>query len=183
MSDARGLAVPIEGQSHWCDSKKRNGRFCLNIVRNDSKQCAAGHKNKLRPMGVTHGNKISEPVLAAPVHSGREIEDLAVLPRGSAMESGASAGWSHEEGKKHTVTERLRERCSTYAGGATCSERGISPEDWCERCLAVDKIEDMRTLLGSGRELVRALRELGGLDPEGPLYYSCLDWLRKTQNI
>ena len=58
---------PIEGQSHWCDedvaavprgrisdvwgNASKSTRSCLNVVRNDSDHCAAGHKNKLRLAG------------------------------------------------------------------------------------------------------------------------------------
>jgi hypothetical protein len=63
MSNRAGLVMPCEGQSHWCDSKRRDGEHCLNIVRNDSKRCAAGHKNKLRPIDTTLSQGLSRVVL------------------------------------------------------------------------------------------------------------------------
>jgi hypothetical protein len=50
------------------------------------------------------------------------------------------SGWTHEEAKRHTLVERLRERCSTY-GGATCDAKGLVADDWCERCLAALVLE------------------------------------------
>jgi hypothetical protein len=188
MSNRIQLEVPVEGQSHWCDSKTRDNKFCRNVVRNDSNHCAAGHKNKIRPISIMSARR--EPVIADPVQTGGEVswggvEDFAVAPLLIAEKPGieTSSGWDHTEAKKHTITERLRERCSAYAGGMTCSERDIPLGDWCERCLAADKIEHMYALLSEGQELTRPLLELAGLNPEGPLYYHCQDWLRKTLNI
>ena len=47
-------------------------------------------------------------------------------------------GWTHEEAKKHTVMDRLLERCSVYAQDfMACPDRpDLSLENWCERCLA-----------------------------------------------
>ena len=78
---SRELIVPARGQSHWCDGyvadpKKSWGdhqRSCNNVVRNDSDRCAAGHKNKLRPMRTT--GKPDEPV-ADLIPASYEIGDL-----------------------------------------------------------------------------------------------------------
>ena len=48
-------------------------------------------------------------------------------------------GWAHEEAKRHSVIDRLLERCATYGGG-TCEDRGVQREDWCERCLAAAEL-------------------------------------------
>lgn len=46
-------------------------------------------------------------------------------------------GWTHEEAKRHTLAERLRERCATYSPtGAPCHLGTLARIDWCERCLA-----------------------------------------------
>jgi hypothetical protein len=51
------------------------------------------------------------------------------------------SGWSFEEAKKHTVRERLLERCAAYAG-LPCDRRGIEDTEWCERCLAARDLEN-----------------------------------------
>ena len=53
-------------------------------------------------------------------------------------------GWSLEEARKHTIVERLRERCKVFAG-ATCE--GLPHEMWCERCLAAEEIERLTAAL------------------------------------
>lgn len=57
------------------------------------------------------------------------------------------SGWTHEEARQHDVVERLRERCSTYAGGTTCPEKAMPDTDWCERCIAASTIDALRALV------------------------------------
>lgn len=52
----------------------------------------------------------------------------------------SSGGWSHEEAKKHSIIERLHERCAFYNGGEHCKNTHTQIEDWCERCLAAEEI-------------------------------------------
>jgi hypothetical protein len=83
----------------------------------------------------------------------RGRNDIAVctspqcLWRGGPIENYAEppVGWIHEVAKRHDVVERLRERCAVYAGGKTCLERNLKPEDWCERCIAAHEIETLRS--------------------------------------
>lgn len=92
---------PIEGQSHWCDedvaavprgrisdvwgNASKSTRSCLNVVRNDSDHCAAGHKNKLRLAGVTSIDGINWPV-HDPAWDSYEVGDLTVALRPAAKE-------------------------------------------------------------------------------------------------
>jgi hypothetical protein len=56
---------------------------------------------------------------------------------------GSVSGWTHEEAKRHTVVERLFERCRTYVpDGRACYMR-LRKEDWCERCLAADRLIEL----------------------------------------
>lgn len=55
----------------------------------------------------------------------------------------ADNGWSFEEAKKHSVVERLLERCSTYTG-KVCGDAMLDKDNWCERCLAADEIEALK---------------------------------------
>lgn len=70
-------------------------------------------------------------------------------------------GWTHEEARRHTLAERLHERCRTY-GGRTCSEKGLPEAEWCERCLAVRVLSDTvdpRKVTNIEQEEWRALAE------------------------
>ena len=62
----------------------------------------------------------------------------------------SAKGWTHEEAKRHTLAERLHERCRVY-GGQTCGERHLPEPEWCERCLAVrvlrDAVEEMESMV------------------------------------
>lgn len=53
-------------------------------------------------------------------------------------------GWTHDEAKRHTLVERLYERCATYSptGNACPQDPGTLPEDWCERCLAAVRLTE-----------------------------------------
>lgn len=52
--------------------------------------------------------------------------------------------WTHAEAKTHTVVERLLERCRAYGkANKTCSENSIVHEDWCERCLAAERLQEL----------------------------------------
>jgi hypothetical protein len=55
-------------------------------------------------------------------------------------------GWTHAEAKTHTLTERLFERCATYAQDfLPCPSQGpdLPREDWCERCLAATRLAEL----------------------------------------
>lgn len=59
-------------------------------------------------------------------------------------------GWTHEEAKRHTLVERLHERCALY-GGSTCPDRlDLAHDDWCERCLAAEVL--LRALFEDGTQ-------------------------------
>lgn len=58
----------------------------------------------------------------------------------------STRGWTHDEAKQHSLTERLLERCQVYGGG-DCSTRNVEHENWCERCLAVERIVDLEAKL------------------------------------
>lgn len=58
-------------------------------------------------------------------------------------------GWTHEEAKNHTLIERLLERCATYSQDQMpCPEQGedLPREDWCERCLAAERLREIEGL-------------------------------------
>ncbi len=67
-------------------------------------------------------------------------------------------GWTHSEAKEHSLTERLLERCQVYGGG-DCSTRSVGHEDWCERCLAAERIVDLETKLRVMGEVINASLE------------------------
>lgn len=70
------------------------------------------------------------------------LASLLAATRAEALREAADKrqGWTHEEAKRHTLIERLHERCALY-GGATCPEKtGLPHEDWCERCLAAEAL-------------------------------------------
>ena len=104
MDETQG--TPVEGQSHWCDGKivvegSYKKRPCRNIVRNDSDHCAAGHKNRPRPVGftsvianddlVTHVRVRGVPVgglgsYSLPVTLAFEVGDLAAAAPSATKE-------------------------------------------------------------------------------------------------
>ena len=53
-------------------------------------------------------------------------------------------GWTHEEAKRHSLIDRLRERCRTYSSSdKTCDEEPMPRVDWCERCQAAFLLEGL----------------------------------------
>jgi hypothetical protein len=148
MSDIENAAVPVRGQSHWCEGRAstRLGshiyyRSCRNVVRNNSDHCAAGHENKIRVSGPNAVSGDPAALIDAPQESGSLSVDDISGPTGS---SPISVPWTLEEARQHGIVERLLERCSAYANGETCSERGVAVEDMCERCIAAFEIERLR---------------------------------------
>lgn len=60
---------------------------------------------------------------------------------------GAGAGWTHEEAKKHTLVERLWERCAVYGGKPCAAKPELAHDDWCERCLAAEVLVSVASVI------------------------------------
>ena len=70
----------------------------------------------------------------------------------------STRGWTHDEAKQHSITERLLERCQVYGGG-DCSTHKVERENWCERCLAAERIVDLEAKLKTMGGVVNASLE------------------------
>lgn len=69
-------AMPIKGQSHWCEGYTANKRACRQVVLNTSDHCEAQHPNRVR--SITPSDKDLGPT--APLSSALSVDDLADPP-------------------------------------------------------------------------------------------------------
>jgi hypothetical protein len=84
------------GQSHWCEgyvvkksgSRRESLRPCLNLVRNDSDHCEAGHKNKIKPdarVDLCGSAKNDESVVATSMGCEDVVSEVPTLKRGTKV--------------------------------------------------------------------------------------------------